>query len=112
MINCVGITHANDAWDLFGLLLLPHLLQFAALTFDLLLLLFHLALRLLLLDFLILHRIANRVSTYAANGAADRRACCGMADSGANQGAGAGAEDAAAQGSFFAGAERLSAARG
>lgn len=75
--------------ELFGLLLLPHLLELAALTFDLLLLLFDLTLRLLLLNFLILHRISNRVSAHTANGSADSRAGGRMANRGADQRAGA-----------------------
>ncbi len=97
---------------LFGLLLLLHLLQFAALTFDLLLLLFHLALRLLLLDFLVLHRVANCVSAHCAHRTADRGSRAGIADGGADYGAGSRAEYAAAQGSLLAGAERLPAASG
>ena len=52
--------------DLFGFLLLFHLLDFLALVLDFLLLLLDLALRLLSLYLLVLHFIANQISAARA----------------------------------------------
>jgi hypothetical protein len=60
-----------DCAELLGLRLLPHLFEFAALLLDLLLLLSELLVGLLLLDVLVLHRIADRQTAHRAQSAAD-----------------------------------------
>jgi len=95
---------------LFGLLLLLHLFQFTTLALDFLLLLLDLALGLLLLVFLVLHRVANRVTTNRAEPAPDRRPGAWMPDRGTDYGAGAGSQEAPSKSSLFPRAKRLTAA--
>jgi len=95
---------------LFGLLLLFHFFKFAALTFDLLLLLLDLTLGLLLLVFLVLHLVANRITAHRAHRTADRRSGARMADGRTDYGAGSGTQYTAAQSSLLTSAERLPAA--
>jgi hypothetical protein len=69
-------------------LLLFHLLDFAALIFDLLLLLLQLALRLLILYLTVLQRVANHVSAAGAERATDSGASTRMTNRGADYSAG------------------------
>jgi hypothetical protein len=66
--------------ELFGLLLLSELLDLTALPFHLALLLLHLSLSLLLLNFLVLHLVADKTTTQRTHAATDQRACAGMTD--------------------------------
>jgi hypothetical protein len=94
-------------FDLLGLLFLFHLLYLSALVFDLLLLLLQLALRLLSLDLLVLHFIANHVSAGCAQSATNCGARARMTDRGTDYCASASAQESADAGTFFALAERL-----
>jgi hypothetical protein len=82
----------KDKFDLLGFLLLSHLLYFATLVFDLLLLLLQLALRLLILYLPVLQLVANHVASARPKGTTDCRPCTRMTDCGADYRAGAGAQ--------------------
>jgi hypothetical protein len=95
---------------LFGLLLLLHLFELTTLALDFLLLLLDLALGLLLLVFLVLHRVANRVTPYGAEPATDRRAGAWMPDGSTDYGSGTGSQEAPSESSLFPRAKRLTPA--
>jgi len=99
-----------SASDLFSLLRLPYLLDFAALLFDFLLLLGNLFLGLLLLGVLILHRIPHGQPAQGADASANHRAGGRMSDSGTNNRSSAGAQNAATQGTLCERRDRLTIA--
>jgi len=86
---------------LFGLVLLPELLDLLALLLDFLLLSLHLRAGLILSVFLVLHMIADRVAGYAAQARTDGGTRARMTDGRADNRAGASAESCATEGPFF-----------
>jgi hypothetical protein len=78
--------------QLFGVLLALHTFYLTALHFDFALLLLQLALGLVVLNFLVLHFVADRIAADAANATTDQRARSRMADSRADYRSGAGAK--------------------
>jgi hypothetical protein len=72
-----------------------------ALLLDLLLLLLNLSLGLLIRSLLVLHRVANRVTGYSAQSAADRGARTRMTDRSANNRASASPKARTTQSAFF-----------
>jgi hypothetical protein len=95
---------------LFSLLLLLELLDLLTLTLELPLLLLELTLRLLALDLLILHLVADHVAAGRAQAATDRRTGSRMADGGPDDRAGTSAEQSADTSSFLACGQRLARA--
>jgi hypothetical protein len=85
----------------FSLILLAKLLNLRALLLDLLLLLLNLSLGLLIRSFLVLHRVANRVTAYSAQSGADRGARTRMTDRSANNRASAGPKACTTQSALF-----------
>ncbi|HLX38738.1 MAG TPA: hypothetical protein VKR29_13090 [Candidatus Binataceae bacterium] len=96
--------------ELLRLLLILHLLDLPALLLDLLLLRIHLLLGLLIGILIVLELIAYRITGRAAQSRANQRACRRMAHRGSDQRAAHTSNTGTAQSSFFASAERLSAA--
>jgi hypothetical protein len=92
------------------ILLAPHAFDFAALLFKLLLLRLNLALRLVVLNLLILHRVADRIAADATKAATDQRTRCRMANGRTDYRSSTGAEQGATARAHLTITKRLSRA--
>jgi hypothetical protein len=96
-----------DGQQLFGVLVLLHLLDLAALLFDFLLLLLNLALRLGVGILVVLHLIADYEAGACSEATTDRRPRQRMAHSGADNRTGTRAQHASDSCAFLTRAQRL-----
>jgi hypothetical protein len=99
---------SQDTVKSLSVLLAPHAFDFATLLFKLLLLRLNLALRLVVLNLLILHRVADCIAANAAKAATNQGARCRMANGGTNYRSGTGAEQGSTTRAHLAIAKGLS----
>jgi hypothetical protein len=98
----------QDTVKSLRILLALHALDFTTLLLNLALLRLKLALRLIVLNLLILHRVADRIAAHAAKPATDQRARRRMANCRTDYRSSAGAEQGATACAHFTIAKRLS----